>query len=65
METPSYTDYMLEEAQACKENSNETMHGPDDALSTFFDRMDMVALEDFSGLGHLEVQKKNALSAAG
>lgn len=31
--------------------------GPDDALNTFFDAMDMVVLEDFSGLGHLEVPK--------
>lgn len=35
------------------------MPGPDDALNTFFDGMDMAALEDFYRLGHLEVPKRD------
>ncbi|XP_070020725.1 uncharacterized protein [Nicotiana sylvestris] len=55
---PSHTKSMLEEAQASKEKSKETMSGPDDALNMLFDGMDVSALEDYSELGHLEVPKK-------
>lgn len=48
-----------------KEKSNEKTRGIDDALNMFFDGMDMRALEDYFGLGHLEVRKKDVPSGAG
>ncbi|XP_070042825.1 protein gar2-like [Nicotiana tomentosiformis] len=59
METPSYTESMLEEAQAGKEKSSEGVHGPDDPLHSFFDGVDMSILEDFSGRGDVEIPKKD------
>lgn len=56
---------MLEEAQEGKDKSSETAPGLDYALNMFFNGKDMTALEDFFGLGHLEVQKKNEPSGAG
>ncbi|XP_070057296.1 uncharacterized protein [Nicotiana tomentosiformis] len=40
-ETPSYTDSMLDEAQAGKEKSSEGDQGADDPLRSFFDGVDM------------------------
>lgn len=39
--------------------------GPNNALNMFFDNMNMSALDDNSGLGHLEVLKKDVPSGAG
>lgn len=59
VETSSYTESMLKEAQDDKEKSNEMTLGPDDSINTFFDGMYMSTLEDFSKLGHVEVPKKD------
>lgn len=62
---PSYTGSMFERTQADKEKSNKMTSGPNDALNTFFNGMDMTVLEDFSRLGLLEVPKKDVPSGAG
>lgn len=56
---------MLKEAQAKKEKSNKGVHSAYDPLHSFFDGLDSSALEDFSGLGDLEVSKKDTSSQAG
>ncbi|XP_016463691.1 uncharacterized protein LOC107786686 [Nicotiana tabacum] len=57
VEMPSYNESMLEEAQAGKQKSSEGVQGSDDPLKSFFDGMDMSTLEDYFGLGHLEIPK--------
>lgn len=56
---------MLEEAQTVKEKSSEGILGSDDPHNSFFDDMDMSTLEVFSGLGHLEIPKKDVPPGAG
>ncbi|XP_070050019.1 uncharacterized protein [Nicotiana tomentosiformis] len=53
---------MLEEALTAKEQSNEGAHGADDPLHSFFEGVDSAALEDFTGLGDLEVPRKQSSS---
>lgn len=60
--SPSYTESMLEEARAGKERSIEGAHGMDDPLRSFFYGVYSSDLEDFSGLGDLEVPRKDLSS---
>ncbi|XP_070042838.1 uncharacterized protein [Nicotiana tomentosiformis] len=57
---PSFTESMFDEARAAKEHSNEGAHGADDPLRSFFEGVDSTIVEDFSGLGDLEVPRKDS-----
>lgn len=56
---------MFNEARAVKERSNEGAHVADDPLRSFFEGVDSTALENFSGLGDLEVSRKDPSSDVG
>lgn len=48
-----------------KERYNEGNHGADDPLRSFFEGVDSTALEDLTGLGNLEVPRKQPSSENG
>ncbi|XP_070031104.1 uncharacterized protein [Nicotiana tomentosiformis] len=61
-ESPSFTESMYNGALTVTERLNKEAHGADDPFRGFFVGMDSTATEDVTGLGDLEVQKKNPSS---
>ncbi|XP_016494023.1 uncharacterized protein LOC107813288 isoform X1 [Nicotiana tabacum] len=61
-ESPSFTESMYNGALTVMERLNKEAHGADDPFCGFFVGVDSTATEDVTGLGDLEVQKKNPSS---
>ncbi|XP_075103697.1 uncharacterized protein LOC142178267 [Nicotiana tabacum] len=65
MGMPSYTKFMLEEAQVGKEKSSEEAQSADDPLHSFFDDVVSSTLEDFFGRSPEEMARTRTPSSTG
>lgn len=60
-ESPSLTKYLFDEAHAVIEKLTEASRVVGKALYLFFEVMDVGALEDYFGFGHLKIPRKDVL----
>lgn len=49
---------ILNETRGTEEKPTEISRSMDDAINSFFEGVDVDMLEDYSGFGHLEIQKR-------